>query len=54
MTLLEDAPRYTVERRSATGAVLGTVELEPTIFSVKVNVPLEVAVPERRFEFDDD
>ncbi len=40
MTVLEDAPRYTVERRSATGTVLGTVELEPTIFSVKVNVPL--------------
>ena len=40
MTVLEDAHRYTVERRSATGAVLGTVELEPTIFSVKVNVPL--------------
>jgi len=40
VTVLQDAPRRTVERRSATGDLLGTVELEPTVFSVPVNVPL--------------
>jgi large subunit ribosomal protein L4 len=40
VTLLEDAPRRTVVRRSVSGDALGTILLEPTIFSVPVNVPL--------------
>jgi large subunit ribosomal protein L4 len=40
VTVLADAPTRTVDRRSSTGSSLGTIALEPSIFSVNVNVPL--------------